>query len=195
MKKQVEAKIPTPWGEFKMVAYADSINEYNPQLAMSSEQFDPEGEVLVRIHSECMTGDVFGSKRCDCGQQLHQSLELISNTNGLLIYLRQEGRGIGLINKLKAYNLQDEGVNTKDANVHLGFEPDQRTYEMAIAIMKDLGIKKIRLLTNNPDKIEIFKTSEIQFLERIPLEIKAGKENIEYLEAKRDFMGHLLSDL
>lgn len=195
MTKQVEAIIPTPWGKFKMIAYAQSSEEYSPQLAMVSEHFDPEGEVLVRIHSECMTGDVFGSKRCDCGEQLHQSLDQIAATNGVLIYLRQEGRGIGLINKLKAYNLQDQGLNTKDANVHLGFEPDARTYETAVKIMKDLGILKIRLLTNNPDKLDTFKSSEIELVERVPLEIKAGKENIDYLEAKRDFMGHLLSDL
>jgi len=109
-----------------------------------------------------MTGDVFGSKRCDCGEQLHQSLDQIATTNGMLIYLRQEGRGIGLINKLKAYNLQDQGLNTKDANLHLGFEPDERTYEMAKAIMEDLGIQRIKLLTNNPDKIDAFKSSGIE---------------------------------
>lgn len=195
IKRQVEAKVPTAYGDFEMIAYAEDEESYMPHLAMVSENFDPTKPVLVRVHSECLTGDTFSSSRCDCGDQLHGSLIQVSKHNGVLIYLRQEGRGIGLISKLKAYNLQDKGYNTKEANIHLGYEADERSYEVAVQIMKDLNIKKIRLLTNNPDKIECIEKSSIELVERVPLIIQAHDKNRSYLETKRDFMGHLLEGL
>ncbi len=184
--------IPTNWGEFRMIAFSSQNDDYSPHLALLSPDFDPSETVLVRVHSECLTGDIFGSKRCDCGDQLHHSLEKISKSNGVLIYLRQEGRGIGLINKLKAYNLQDRGLNTKDANVHLGFEPDERTYGVAIEILKQLEVEKIKLLTNNPEKLESIEESSINLEARVPLIMPFSPDNQRYLETKRDFMGHLL---
>ncbi len=192
LSRQSEGNIPTSWGNFKMIAFSRDDNNYSPHLALVSEHFDPESTALVRVHSECLTGDIFGSKRCDCGEQLHHSMEKIKQSNGVLIYLRQEGRGIGLINKLRAYELQDQGLNTKDANVHLGFEPDERTYEEAIEIMHLLGIKKIKLLTNNPEKLESIEQSEIELVARVPLIMASSPLNKKYLDTKRDFMGHLL---
>src|SRR6056297_7391 len=192
IQRQSESTIPTTWGKFHMIAFSDQVDDYSPQLALLSKDFDANKTVLVRVHSECLTGDIFGSKRCDCGEQLNHSLEKISETNGVLIYLRQEGRGIGLINKLKAYNLQDQGLNTQDANVHLGFEPDERSYEVAVKIMQELGIKKIKLLTNNPEKLESIEKSSVTLEARVPLIMPFSPGNQKYLETKRDVMGHLL---
>ena len=144
-----EANIPTPFGGFQMAAFADDANERMPHLMLYTEHLNVNKPVLTRIHSECLTGDLFGSKRCDCGPQLNQSLKQISQEGGVILYLRQEGRGIGLINKLKAYNLQEQGMNTIEANLHLGFEPDERHYEMCITMLKKIGVHQIRLLTNN----------------------------------------------
>jgi GTP cyclohydrolase II len=191
MKRQVEAVIPTPWGDFRMIAYADSPDDPMPHLALAHEKMDVRRPVLVRIHSECMTGDLFGSKRCDCGEQLDKAMELAAAEGGVVVYLRQEGRGIGLINKLRAYNLQDAGLNTIDANTHLGFEIDGRQYDIAVEILEDLGIRKIRLLTNNPDKIKAVASSKVEVVERLPLVIEPQAENQNYLKAKQDFMGHL----
>ncbi|NNE28110.1 MAG: GTP cyclohydrolase II [Saprospiraceae bacterium] len=192
MEKQVEAVIPTPWGKFQMQAYALDGNDQMPHLALVAENYDPAYPTLVRIHSECLTGDLFGSKRCDCGEQLERALELAAAEGGIVLYLRQEGRGIGLINKLKAYNLQDQGLNTADANVHLGLEIDDRGYEIAVEILKALEVRSIRLLTNNPDKIKAIEKSGLQLLERVPLLIKPREENIDYLETKKEIMGHLI---
>lgn len=148
---------------------------------------------MVRIHSECMTGDVFHSRRCDCGEQLAKAIEMAAENGGVVIYLRQEGRGIGLINKLKAYNLQDTGLNTADANTHLGFDVDGRQYDLAVEILNDLGIRRIHLLTNNPLKIEAIEHSDIEIVSRIPLVIEPKKENHSYLKTKRELMGHLLN--
>ncbi len=177
-----------------MLAYATSPDDPTPHVAMVHEKFDPSGPVLVRIHSECMTGDLFGSHRCDCGEQLDESLHLAAQRGGVVIYLRQEGRGIGLINKLKAYNLQDQGLNTADANTHLGFEVDARQYDLAVEIMKDLGIRQIHLLTNNPEKIEAIEHSDVEIVSRVPLIIPPRNENRAYLETKRALMGHLLRE-
>lgn len=192
MKRQAEAMIPTDWGNLNMIAYADSPVEPMPHLAMVSEHLDTSQTVLVRIHSECLTGDLFHSNRCDCGEQLEKSLEKVTRAGGLVIYLRQEGRGIGLINKLKAYNLQDDGLNTIDANVHLGQAVDARQYDIAVTILQDLGIERIHLLTNNPLKVKALEDSPIEVISRQPLIIPPRKENLGYLNTKRDFMGHLL---
>ena len=192
MQKQVEAMIPTPWGQFAMQAYSMSEEDRMPHLALIHDSFTTDQPTLVRIHSECITGDLFGSKRCDCGEQLERSLELAAAEGGVVVYLRQEGRGIGIINKLKAYNLQDEGLNTVDANTHLGLEIDDRGYELALEILREIGVKTIRLLTNNPDKIKAIEDSELKLLERIPLVINAGAENKGYLATKKEIMGHLI---
>lgn len=175
-----------------MLAYADNAAELMPHIAMVADGFDPTKPVPVRIHSECMTGDVFGSRRCDCGEQLEASLGIVAKKGGIVIYLRQEGRGIGLINKLKAYNLQDLGFNTVDANTHLGFEVDARLYDAAIFILQDLGIKEIELITNNPLKVEALRSSPIKVIGRIPIIIAPHEESREYLETKQQLMGHLL---
>ncbi len=191
IKRQVEANIPIPHGEFRIIAFSENDNEPMPHLAMVHEPFDRDQPVLVRIHSECLTGDIFGSQRCDCGEQLDRALDMISEMGGVVLYLRQEGRGIGLINKLKAYNLQDEGLNTVDANIHLGFEADQRTYDTAVEILKDLGIETIHLLTNNPEKIGALENTEITVASRVPIIIEPGKNNHKYLTTKQEIMGHL----
>ena len=193
MNRQVAASIPTRWGNFKMIAFSDSKDEMMPHIAMVHENFNSKEPVYLRIHSECMTGDLFGSKRCDCGEQLDEALSFVAEKGGVVLYLRQEGRGIGLINKLKAYNLQDTGFNTADANVHLGLEVDARQYGIAVDIMKDLGIDSIHLITNNPLKIEAIEESSIQVLSRIPLVTKPMEENRAYLQTKEELMGHLLN--
>ncbi len=175
-----------------MIAYSDHADERMPHVALVAEGFDPSGPVPVRIHSECMTGDVFGSRRCDCGEQLDASLQIAAERGGVIIYLRQEGRGIGLINKLKAYNLQDLGLNTAEANTHLGFDVDARQYECAIFILQDLGISAVELITNNPVKVEALRRSPIQVASRIPLVIKPHDDNRGNLETKQELMGHLL---
>lgn len=175
-----------------MLVYAEKSSERMPHIAFVAEGFDPTGPVAVRIHSECMTGDVFGSRRCDCGEQLDASLHIASERKGVVIYLRQEGRGIGLINKLKAYKLQDLGLNTADANTHLGFDVDARQYDCAIFILQDLGIQQVELITNNPLKVEALRRSPIEVVGRIPIIIPPQAESRAYLQTKQDLMGHLL---
>jgi 3,4-dihydroxy 2-butanone 4-phosphate synthase/GTP cyclohydrolase II len=175
-----------------MVVFSEDENEERPHFALVHKDIDKSEPVVVRIHSECLTGDLLGSVRCDCGEQLHQSLKMITVKKGILIYLRQEGRGIGLINKLKAYNLQDEGYNTIDANIHLGFEADERDYALAIEILQQLSITTIDLITNNPEKIEAIDQSVIQLHSRIPLIIAPKPSNQSYLDVKKDQMGHLM---
>lgn len=193
MRRQAEAPIPTRYGTFRMIAYADQAAERMPHVAFVAEGFDSDsGPVPVRIHSECMTGDVFGSRRCDCGEQLEASLRIAAEQGGVVIYLRQEGRGIGLINKLKAYNLQDLGLNTAEANTHLGFDVDARQYDCAVFILQDLGIQEIELITNNPDKVEALRRSPIKVSRRIPLVIPLTDDNRDYLHTKQDLMGHFL---
>ena len=192
MRRQAEAPIPTRYGQFRLIAYADQATERMPHLAFVAEGFDPARPVAVRIHSECMTGDVFGSRRCDCGEQLEASLRIAAERGGVVIYLRQEGRGIGLINKLKAYNLQDLGLNTAEANTHLGFDVDARQYDCAVFILQDLDIEEIELITNNPDKVEAMRRSPIRVLRRIPLVIPLTADNRDYLHTKQDLMGHFL---
>lgn len=193
LKIEAEAHLPTDWGDFRMVAFTSDISDYDPHLVLVHPDMDAETEVLLRIHSECITGDLFHSKRCDCGQQLDESMKLIADQKGLLIYLRQEGRGIGIINKLKAYNKQDEGLDTIEANKAIGREVDERQYGLVISMLKNLGIKKVKLLTNNPDKIAAFENSGIELTERIAIEIEPDSENIDYLKTKKEGMGHFLS--
>lgn len=192
MQRQAEAPIPTHYGTFTMLAYAEKPAERMPHIAFVAEGFNPERPVPVRIHSECMTGDVFGSRRCDCGEQLNASLHIAAERGGVVIYLRQEGRGIGLINKLKAYNLQDLGLNTAEANTHLGFDVDARQYDAAIFILQDLGIREVELITNNPVKVEALRRSPIRVAGRIPIVIPPQDESRNYLKTKQELMGHLL---
>jgi len=194
IEKIVEARIPTVYGEFVITAFDSGIIDM-PHLCLSNIKAPFEIPVNVRIHSECMTGDVFGSTRCDCGEQLALSLNYLEENGGLLLYLRQEGRGIGLVNKLKAYNLQDKGMDTIEANHALGFSTDSREYSPALNILKHLGITSINLLTNNPDKIDAFENSGIQIETRIPVTIKSRPENLGYLKTKKEDMGHLLHQL
>jgi 3,4-dihydroxy 2-butanone 4-phosphate synthase/GTP cyclohydrolase II len=191
IKQEVKASLPTHWGDFDIYAFTDTEDSSFSHLALVHKQIDLSIPVPVRIHSECLTGDLFGSARCDCGEQLEASMDIISREKGVLIYLRQEGRGIGLVNKLKAYNLQDTGMDTVDANVHLGFDPDQRDYGIAVEMLMSLGVQKIRLITNNPDKINVIDKSPIELAERIPLIIEPGDHNQAYLVSKKKRMGHL----
>lgn len=193
IKRQAETNIPTQFGIFHMIGYASNAEHPMPHLAMVSDKTDFSKPVLVRIHSECMTGDVFGSRRCDCGEQLEAAMKATGKEGGIIIYLRQEGRGIGLLNKMKAYNLQDQGMNTAEANVHLGYEVDERDYSIAVTILKDLGVGSILLMTNNPDKIESIRDSTIEVVDRIPLEIKPHEDNLGYLQTKRHLMGHMFN--
>ena len=192
------ARLPTPYGEFLVHTYRPSSeNSFQGHLVcILGKEHIHKAPPLVRIHSECLTGDVFGSYRCDCGQQLHLALEMIEDEGcGILIYLRgQEGRGIGIGHKIRAYELQDEGYDTVDANLMQDLEIDTRSYEAAADILKDLGVEKIQLMTNNPAKLEM-ENLDIEIIQRIPLESTPNPDNIKYLRTKRDRMGHLLSDL
>ncbi|MGE5355979.1 MAG: GTP cyclohydrolase II [Deltaproteobacteria bacterium] len=192
MHRIAEAWIPTELGRFKMITYSHDTDDRMPNIAMIHENTDIEKPVYVRIHSECLTGDLFDSLRCDCGPQLARAKEIIAEKEGIIIYLRQEGRGIGLINKLEAYNLQDKGLDTVDANLILGFHSDERDYTDAINILKDLNIKNIILLTNNPDKIDAFDGSGINIIKRESLIIDSNIQNEKYLAAKKERMGHLI---
>lgn len=195
MKRQAEANLPTEWGEFEIIAYSENENDWMPHLAMISKNTDLSKTVNIRIHSECITGDLFHSKRCDCGKQLDAAMKYIHENGGVLLYLRQEGRNIGIINKLKAYNLQDKGLNTAEANIELGFPADARDFKIAVEILEDLGIQSVNLLTNNPEKVLFIKDSSIKLVHRIPLEINPEKENLEYLKTKKDFFGHFLNNI
>ena len=193
--RAVEARVPTEHaGEFRAVVYTNDVDNLE-HVALVKGQIDPEKKVLVRVHSECLTGDVFGSARCDCGSQLHAAMRMIDQEGcGVLLYMRQEGRGIGLVNKLKAYNLQDlEGMDTVEANIHLGFKADLRDYGIGAQILRDLGVRKMSLLTNNPKKIIGLEGYGIAVVDRFPIEMAVSEENKSYLQCKRDRMGHLIA--
>ena len=195
VKFLVESRLPTKFGGFRVLAFDSGLEEM-PHLALVSDIFNKDGvdPVSVRIHSECMTGDVLRSSRCDCGDQLTSSMALLQKSGGVLIYLRQEGRGIGLVEKLKAYNLQDAGQDTYEANVNLGHPEDGRTFEPAIEIIRHLGIRKVKVLTNNPEKVRAFDDlDDLEVVERVPLQVGSDPENIEYLEAKKIVKGHFFS--
>ena len=192
VKNEADVRIPTKFGEFEFVGYSDQI-ENKEYLAIIKGNVRGKENVTVRLHSECLTGDVFGSKRCDCQDQLHKSLHEIENKGeGLVIYLRQEGRGIGILNKLKAYKLQDQGYDTVEANHKLGFEDDLRDYAVAAQIIKDLNIKSISLMTNNPSKIKGLETYGIKVVDREEIEIPANDVDEKYLKTKKEKMGHFL---
>ena len=190
--REAEIRMPTDFGEFRMIGYTDRLTGQE-HVAMIKGEIRAENPVPVRIHSECMTGDVFGSRRCDCGPQLHAALrQMEEEGEGVLLYMRQEGRGIGLINKLKAYQLQEEGLDTVEANERLGFPDDMRDYAIAAQMLKDLGAWNIRLMTNNPRKLEGLNTYGIRIMERLPIEIEPVQENHHYLNTKMEKLGHLL---
>ena len=194
IKCAVTSRLPTQYGEFLLHAYLEERESEAAlvHLALVRGSIDSESRPLLRIHSECLTGDLLASIRCDCGEQLNQALAAIGDAPvGILIYLRQEGRGIGLLNKLRAYNLQDDGLDTVEANIHLGFKPDERDYSVAVDILEDLGVVAIRLLTNNPNKVAAFERSRVRVIERVPLVVSETAENANYLETKRRRLGHM----
>jgi 3,4-dihydroxy 2-butanone 4-phosphate synthase/GTP cyclohydrolase II len=193
VRRAAEVPLPTAYGLFTAVAYENDVDKFT-HIAMVKGKWRPDEPVLVRMHSRCLTGDVFASERCDCGPQLHAALAQIERAGkGLLVYLDQEGRGIGLVNKLKAYNLQDKGLDTAEANLKLGFKPDLRDYGIGAQILRDLGVSKMRLLTNNPKKIIGLEGYGLEVLERVPIEMPATRRNRAYLVTKRDKLGHLLT--
>lgn len=193
--KAVETTLDTIYGEFRTIVYENDIDS-NQHIALIKGDVAGEEPVLVRVHSACLTGDIFGSKRCDCGEQLHKALQLINEEGrGALIYMHQEGRGIGLINKLKAYNLQNEGVDTVEANIKLGFKDDLRDYGLGAQILVDLGIKHIKLLSNNPRKIIGLEGYGMNIVERVPIEMDPHEINKGYLKTKKDKLGHILHKL
>lgn len=190
--REAETMLATNFGEFKMIGYSNNLDQ-KEHLALIKGELDSNNSVLTRVHSECLTGDVFNSLRCDCGPQLEKALQIIEERgSGIVIYMRQEGRGIGLFNKLRAYQLQDEGLDTVEANHKLGFKDDLREYEISAEILKDLQVNEVELLTNNPEKIDALKACQIK-VKRVPIEVKARKENNKYLQTKKEKMGHLLN--
>jgi 3,4-dihydroxy 2-butanone 4-phosphate synthase/GTP cyclohydrolase II len=192
VKRVAEADLPTEHGDFKIIGYTNIVDERD-HVALVKGELEGKKNVLVRMHSECLTGDVFGSQRCDCGDQLHAAMKRINEEGlGAIVYLKQEGRGIGLANKLRAYDLQDQGKDTVEANEVLGFKPDLREYGLGAQILLDLGLSSIRLLTNNPRKIVGLEGYGLEITGREGLQIEAGEFNREYLAAKRTKLGHIL---
>ena len=192
VKRAVTAKLPTEAGEFDLVLYETSVDD-SKHMALVKGTVNDGQPVLVRVHSQCLTGDVFGSVRCDCGPQLRRAMEKIADAGrGVILYINQEGRGIGLANKLKAYALQEQGLDTVEANLALGFGPDLRDYGIGAQILVDLGLKDLRLLTNNPRKIVGLEGYGLRVVERVPIEVAPRPENAKYLETKREKLGHLL---
>lgn len=192
VKREAQTRMPTDFGEFTAIAYTNEIDN-KEHVALVKGDIDPEKPTLVRVHSECLTGDVFHSHRCDCGPQLAAALQQIDEAgSGVLLYLRQEGRGIGLINKLRAYELQEQGLDTVEANVKLGFAPDLRHYGIGAQILKDIGVRQMRILTNNPRKIVALEGYGLEVVERVPLQMQEQDDNRKYLRTKKQKLGHML---
>jgi 3,4-dihydroxy 2-butanone 4-phosphate synthase/GTP cyclohydrolase II len=195
IRREIELSLPTRYGQFRLVAFSTTVDQLL-HLALVKGRIDPESSVLVRVHSECMTGDVFHSLRCDCGEQMEAALAAIEQRGaGIFLYMRQEGRGIGLLNKLKAYSLQDAGSDTVDANRQLGFADDLREYGIGAQILHDLGVNRMELLTNNPRKIVGLDRHGLQITARVPLEVAPNGRNIDYLRTKKERLGHLLGQI
>jgi len=193
VQREVEVRLPTDYGVFQAIAYTNKVDD-KEHVALVKGKIDPNKPTLVRVHSECLTGDVFHSHRCDCGPQLAAALKQINeNGSGVLLYMRQEGRGIGLINKLKAYKLQEQGLDTVDANLKLGFKPDLRDYGIGAQILKDLGVRKMRLMTNNPRKIKGLEGYGLEVVDRIPIQMEENEDNSNYLHTKKEKLGHMLT--
>ncbi|MCK5438133.1 MAG: bifunctional 3,4-dihydroxy-2-butanone-4-phosphate synthase/GTP cyclohydrolase II, partial [Desulfobulbaceae bacterium] len=188
--RAAETKLPTRYGgEFKAIVYTNDVDD-NEHLALVKGEINPDEEIMVRVHSECLTGDVFGSLRCDCGSQLHAAMKMVGDEGqGVILYMHQEGRGIGLVNKLKAYALQDNGLDTVEANLELGFKPDLRDYGIGAQILHDLGVRKMKLITNNPKKIIGLEGYGLEVTNRVPIEMEAVPENLNYLKCKKDKLG------
>ena len=194
IERVAEARLPTKYGEFKAIAYRSQVDP-GEHIAMTIGTWNADQPVLVRIHSECLTGDVFGSLRCDCGEQIEMALTILGKEGaGVFLYMRQEGRGIGLHNKIKAYSLQDGGLDTIEANNKLGFEADLRHYGIGAQILQDLGVKKLRLLTNNPRKVSGISGFDLEIVERVPVEASVTDENRDYMRTKKVRMGHILGN-
>jgi 3,4-dihydroxy 2-butanone 4-phosphate synthase/GTP cyclohydrolase II len=193
IRRAATANMPSRFGGmFKIIVYENDVDEMK-HIALVKGDIGPEDEVLVRVHSECVTGDIFGSERCDCGDQLHRAMEIVAEAGrGVIVYMHQEGRGIGLVNKIRAYELQEHGADTVDANIELGFKADLREYGIGAQILVDLGVRKMRLLTNNPKKIVALEGYGIAITERVPIIIEPNENNIRYLETKKQRMGHIL---
>jgi GTP cyclohydrolase II len=192
---QAQSNIPTDFGMFTVYAFSENENDWSPHLVWVAEKTDFNEIVNVRFHSECITGEVFHSRKCECGQQLDAAMKFMSENGGIIIYLRQEGRNIGIINKLKAYALQEQGLDTVEANLKLGLPADGRNFDVGIEMLKILKINKVNLLTNNPEKLKAFNNSGILLNKRISLEIESNAINASYLSTKRDYFGHLLEKL
>jgi len=196
VKRIATVTLPTKYGDdFTAIAYANDIDS-NVHIALVKGEIDPDKPTLVRVHSECLTGDVFGSQRCDCGDQLQRAMQMIKKEGkGIILYMKQEGRGIGLINKLRAYELQDKGLDTVEANIKLGFKPDLRDYGIGAQILVDLGVRKMRLITNNPKKIVGLEGYGLKVVERVSIEMSPNETNIVYLKTKKKKLGHILNNV
>ncbi|AMR41788.1 GTP cyclohydrolase II [Elizabethkingia anophelis] len=194
IKIQAESNVPTEYGQFRMIAFSENENDWMPHMAIVANNTDLSQTVNVRFHSECITGEVFHSRKCECGQQLDAAMRYTHEHGGVIIYLRQEGRNIGIINKLKAYALQEKGLDTVQANLQLGLPADDRDFSVAIEILNLLGIKSINLITNNPLKIKAVEESDIKLVDRIPLQMEATQESKDYLNVKKTYFGHYLDE-
>lgn len=194
IKIQAEANVPTDHGNFRMIAFSEDVSDWMPHMAIIAKDTDFSKPVNVRFHSECITGEVFHSQKCECGQQLDAAMKYTQKNGGIIIYLRQEGRNIGIINKLKAYSLQEKGFDTVEANIELGLPADDRNFSVAIEILNILDIESINLLTNNPEKVRIVEQSDIHLNSRIPLQIPANESSRGYLKTKKDYFGHFLDE-
>ena len=194
IKIQAEANVPTDHGNFRMIAFSEESDDWMPHMAIIAENTDLSKPVNVRFHSECITGEVFHSQKCECGQQLDAAMKYMHENGGIIIYLRQEGRNIGIINKLKAYSLQEKGFDTVAANLELGLPADDRNFGVAIDILNILDIKNINLLTNNPEKVKFVENSNIILNSRVPLQNPANDSSRGYLKIKKDYFGHFLDD-